>query len=151
MAKHKDIYTALFECKFDTISMEGQNARFASTKGGGKYMKVEDILQSVVPVLREQGIMVIGRMKNQDSMPVLCIELRHVESGTSIESESVCVDDTKNGSQQIGSGITYMTRYMLQRLLNLAPDASTDDDGNDSSSKNKKSGFTPKRNQGGDW
>ena len=44
-----------------------------------------------------------------------------------------------------------MTRYMLQRLLNLAPDASTDDDGNDTNSKNKKSGFTPKRNQGGDW
>ena len=146
MAKHKDIYTALFACEFKTISTDGENKRCAN-----KYMKVEDILESVVPVLKEQGIMIIGKMKNQDSMPVLCIELRHVESGTSIESESVCVDDTKNGSQQIGSGITYMTRYMLQRLLNLAPDASTDDDGNDTNSKNKKSGFTPKRNQGGDW
>jgi len=50
-----------------------------------------------------------------------------------IVSKAPCVDDTKRGQQQIGSGVTYMRRYMIQSILNLRPDPKTDDDGNSSS------------------
>ena len=54
-------------------------------------------------------------------------------SDTMIVSKAPCVDDTKRGQQQIGSGVTYMRRYMIQSILNLRPDPKTDDDGNSSS------------------
>ena len=97
-------------------------------------MKVKDIIPMIEMELQKQNIICIGTMKvNEHNSPILNIQLRHIPSDTFIESECTCLDDTKKGSQQIGSGITYMTRYILQRLLNLVPDESTDDDGNESS------------------
>ena len=61
------------------------------------------------------------------------MEFRHLSSDTMIVSKAPCVDDTKRGQQQIGSGVTYMRRYMIQSILNLRPDPKTDDDGNSSS------------------
>ena len=123
------IYTALMKCEFKKVKVEGNNAMF-----NAKYMKVKDMIPMIELELQKQNIICIGTMKvNEHNSPVLNIQLRHIPSDTFIESECICLDDTKKGSQQIGSGITYMTRYILQRLLNLVPDDSTDDDGNESS------------------
>ena len=123
------IYTALMKCEFKKVKVEGNNAMF-----NAKYMKVKDIIPMIEVELQKQNIICIGTMKvNEHNSPILNIQLRHIPSDTFIDSECTCLDDTKKGSQQIGSGITYMTRYILQRLLNLVPDESTDDDGNESS------------------
>ena len=120
-----NIYTALMKCEFKKVKVEGNNAMF-----NAKYMKVKDIIPMIEMELQKQNIICIGTMKvNEHNSPILNIQLRHIPSDTFIESECTCLDDTKKGSQQIGSGITYMTRYILQRLLNLVPDESTDDDG----------------------
>tara|TARA_R100000315_G_C5223698_1_gene135161 strand:- start:1164 stop:1586 length:423 start_codon:yes stop_codon:yes gene_type:complete len=117
------------KCEFKKVKVEGNNAMF-----NAKYMKVKDMIPMIELELQKQNIICIGTMKvNEHNSPVLNIQLRHIPSDTFIESECICLDDTKKGSQQIGSGITYMTRYILQRLLNLVPDDSTDDDGNESS------------------
>ena len=120
-----NIYTALMKCEFKKVKVDGNNAMF-----NAKYMKVKDIIPMIEMELQKQNIICIGTMKvNEHNSPILNIQLRHIPSDTFIESECTCLDDTKKGSQQIGSGITYMTRYILQRLLNLVPDESTDDDG----------------------
>tara|TARA_R100001198_G_C5035721_1_gene99053 strand:+ start:35 stop:487 length:453 start_codon:yes stop_codon:yes gene_type:complete len=125
----ENIYTSLMKCEFKKVKVEGNNAMF-----NAKYMKVKDMIPMIELELQKQNIICIGTMKvNEHNSPVLNIQLRHIPSDTFIESECICLDDTKKGSQQIGSGITYMTRYILQRLLNLVPDDSTDDDGNESS------------------
>ena len=124
-----NIYTALMKCEFKKVKVEGNNAMF-----NAKYMKVKDIIPMIEVELQKQDIICIGTMKvNEHNSPILNIQLRHIPSDTFIDSECICLDDQKKGSQQIGSGITYMTRYILQRLLNLVPDESTDDDGNESS------------------
>ena len=117
------------KCEFKKVKVEGNNAMF-----NAKYMKVKDIIPMIEVELQKQDIICIGTMKvNEHNSPILNIQLRHIPSDTFIDSECICLDDQKKGSQQIGSGITYMTRYILQRLLNLVPDESTDDDGNESS------------------
>jgi len=127
--KTANIYSALMECEFKKVVVDGNNAMF-----NAKYMKVKDMIPMVEQELQKQNIICIGTMKvNEHNSPILNIQLRHIPSDTFIDSECICLDDTKKGSQQIGSGITYMTRYILQRLLNLVPDDSTDDDGNESS------------------
>tara|TARA_E500000081_G_scaffold102181_1_gene103424 strand:- start:439 stop:921 length:483 start_codon:yes stop_codon:yes gene_type:complete len=132
------IYTALQKCEFKKVTVKGSNAMF-----NAKYMKVADMLPVIEKELQKHDIICIGTMKvNEHNSPILNIQLRHIPSDTFIESECICLDDTKKGSQQIGSGITYMTRYILQRLLNLVPDESTDDDGNESS---KSGGFKPQQ------
>tara|TARA_R100001443_G_scaffold73252_1_gene81200 strand:+ start:639 stop:1121 length:483 start_codon:yes stop_codon:yes gene_type:complete len=132
------IYTALQKCEFKKVTVKGSNAMF-----NAKYMKVGDMLPMIEKELQKQNIICIGTMRvNEHNSPILNIQLRHVPSDTYIDSECICIDDTKKGSQQIGSGITYMTRYILQRLLNLVPDESTDDDGNSSSTSGS---FTPKQ------
>ena len=135
MAQAKDtIYSALNKVKssIGKIAEKGSNPQFKN-----KYMKLEDILNEIEPLLIQNDVACYSYFDYQDMngtlIPILIMEFRHLGSDTMIVSKAPCVDDTKRGSQQIGSGVTYMRRYMMQSILNLRPDPKTDDDGNDSS------------------
>ena len=135
MAQAKDtIYSALNKVKssIGKIAEKGSNPQFKN-----KYMKLEDILNEIEPLLIQNDVACYSYFDYQDMngtlIPILIMQFRHLGSDTMIVSKAPCVDDTKRGSQQIGSGVTYMRRYMMQSILNLRPDPKTDDDGNDSS------------------
>ena len=141
MAQAKEnIYYALNKVKssIGKIEQRGDNPQFRRSDGTKtKYMKLEDILNEIEPLLIENNVVCFSCFDYQEMngtlIPILIMEFRHLPSDTMIVSKAPCVDDTKRGSQQIGSGVTYMRRYMIQSILNLRPDPKTDDDGNSSS------------------
>ena len=141
MAQAKEnIYYALNKVKssIGKIEQRGDNPQFRRSDGTKtKYMKLEDILNEIEPLLIENNVVCFSCFDYQEMngtlIPILIMEFRHLPSDTMIVSKAPCVDDTKRGQQQIGSGVTYMRRYMIQSILNLRPDPKTDDDGNSSS------------------
>ncbi len=141
MAQAKEnIYSALNKVKssIGKIEEKGSNPQFKRTDGSQtKYMKLEDILNEIEPLLIKNDVVCFSYFDYQEMnstlIPILIMEFRHLSSDTMIVSKAPCVDDTKRGQQQIGSGVTYMRRYMIQSILNLRPDPKTDDDGNSSS------------------
>mgnify|MGYP003137406717 CR=1 FL=1 len=141
MAQAKEtIYSALNKIKssIGKIEEKGNNPQFKKSDGSQtKYMKLEDILNEIEPLLIKNGVVCFSYFDYQEMngtlIPILIMELRHLPSDTMIVSKAPCVDDTKRGQQQVGSGVTYMRRYMIQSILNLRPDPKTDDDGNSSS------------------
>ena len=135
MAQAKEnIYSILNKIKssIGKIEEKGSNPQFKN-----KYMKLEDILNEIEPLLIKNNVVCFSCFDYQEMngtlIPILIMEFRHLPSDTCITSKAPCVDEQKKGSQQIGSGVTYMRRYMMQSILNLRPDPKTDDDGNSSS------------------
>ena len=141
MAQAKEnIYSVLNKIKpsIGKIEQRGDNPQFRRSDGTKtKYMKLEDILNEIEPLLIENNVVCFSYFDYQEMngtlIPILIMEFRHLPSDKMIVSKAPCVDDTKRGQQQIGSGVTYMRRYMIQSILNLRPDPKTDDDGNSSS------------------
>ena len=114
---------------FSEIKKSGRNDHF-----GSKYSTLMDVFDSCKKPLEDNGVHIsftteVINMDNRIENLLVCT-LYHLPSGEKLESKISCLDDTKKGSQAIGSGITYMRRYLLQSMLNLECDPETDDDGN---------------------
>ena len=132
MSENKKIFLAIENARakgFSELKKSGTNPAFRS-----KYSTLQDVFDACKKPLEENGvhisfttdaIVVDNRVEN-----ILVCRLLHLESGEMLESKVSCLDDTKKGSQAIGSGISYMRRYLLQSMLNLECDPETDDDGN---------------------
>ena len=132
MSENKKIFLAIENARakgFSELKKSGTNPAFKS-----KYSTLQDVFDACKKPLEENGvhisfttdaIVVDDRVEN-----LLVCRLLHLESGEMLESKVSCLDDTKKGSQAIGSGISYMRRYLLQSMLNLECDPETDDDGN---------------------
>lgn len=132
MSENKKIFLAIENARakgFSELKKSGTNPAFRS-----KYSTLQDVFDACKKPLEENGvhisfttdaIVVDNRVEN-----LLVCRLLHLESGEMLESKVSCLDDTKKGSQAIGSGISYMRRYLLQSMLNLECDPETDDDGN---------------------
>jgi len=132
MQANKEIFQAIEKARangFQQIKKSGSNPMFKS-----KYSTLLDVFEACKVPLEKEGVHIAfhtelhtieGKLEN-----VLVCRLIHLESGQILESKVTCFDDTKKGSQAIGSGVTYMRRYLLQAMLNLECDPETDDDGN---------------------
>jgi hypothetical protein len=132
MSENKEIFLAIEKARgsgFEKLEKNGKNPHI-----GSKYSTLLDVFNACKKPLEENGvhisfttdaIVVDNRVEN-----LLVCRLLHLESGEMLESKVSCLDDTKKGSQAIGSGISYMRRYLLQSMLNLECDPETDDDGN---------------------
>ena len=114
---------------FSELKKTGKNPMFKSN-----YSTLQDVFDACKKPLEDNGvhisftteaIVLDNRVEN-----LLVCRLYHLPSGEMLESKITCLDDTKKGSQAIGSGVTYMRRYLLQSMLNLECDPETDDDGN---------------------
>ena len=139
MQANKEIFTAIEKARangFEQIKKSGSNPMFKS-----KYSTLLDVFNACKVPLEKEGVhiafhtelhIVEGKLEN-----VLVCRLIHLESGEFLESKVTCFDDQKKGSQAIGSGITYMRRYLLQAMLNLECDPETDDDGNSTTIEKK--------------
>ena len=114
---------------FSELKKSGTNPAFSS-----KYSTLMDVFDSCKKPLEENGIHISFTTEvvnmNERIENLLVCTLYHLPSGEKLQSKVSCLDDTKKGSQAIGSGITYMRRYLLQSMLNLECDPETDDDGN---------------------
>ncbi len=105
-------------------------------KQGGEYSytyaNLADTLASVLPVLNDNGIVLIQPIVTSDArVEVQTVLLGH---GDRIES-SMPLDVGRLSAQEIGSLISYYRRYLLTSLLGLAVD---DDDGKAATTARRK-------------
>lgn len=90
-----------------------------------KYVPLDKILETVLPILNDEGIALVQSPAVLDGQPALTTTLLHADSGQSVTGTMLLVMD-KDTPQGQGSGITYARRYALQSMLGLMAD--TDDD-----------------------
>ena len=89
-----------------------------------KYAELATILSAVTPVLAKNGLAVTQRMDVTEHGTVLVTDLRH----TGGEVVSSCLPLHMDGlqPQALGSLLTYLKRYSLTSLLNVAADEDDD-------------------------
>jgi len=112
-----------------------------------KYAPLEEILNVVRPLLSKQGLSVLQGTTGDLENVTISTMLLH-ESGEFLEMEPFTLkgEQTLRGGAKVlnvqgaGSMITYIRRYQISALLNLA---SEDDDGNHASGKDDKAPVTP--------
>lgn len=126
----KELAKALAESQKKLHSL-GKNA-LAKGKFSYKYLTLDKLIEETRDVLAEKGLTIIQPMCIIDGQQALKTILLHT-SGESIEGVSLLESevkntDTKGGNnlQRLGSGITYIRRYALAAMLNIAQ---ADDDG----------------------
>ena len=113
-----------FHKNLDSIDKSSENPFFKSS-----YATIDTILEHIKPVLAKQGLclmqMIIDGGENH-----LCIKtlLLH-ESGEFIETDSVPFPIDKRNIQSTMSSISYIRRYTINAICNLAF-KDEDDDGN---------------------
>ena len=119
----KEIITALLkaQAEMSNAKKNGLNPHFKS-----KFADLNSVREAVMPLLNENGIIVLQPMVTIDGSEYVKTVLLH-ESGESIESFTKILCKSQNDPQAYGSGVTYARRYGLQSLLSIGAD---DDDGN---------------------
>lgn len=99
---------------------------------GNTYVSLDAILEAVLPVLNEHGL-VVSQMptyieaNGSGPAPALRTRITHAESGECVEDTMLLLAQ-KDDPQAQGSAITYARRYALMAMLGLVADE--DDDGN---------------------
>ena len=89
------------------------------------YADLADILKVIVPITSKHGLSVVQIPIVSNRGNTLITRLLH-SSGEWIESE-LPLRQQRDGAQALGSALTYMRRYALSSMLNIATDV--DDDG----------------------
>jgi hypothetical protein len=123
-----EMATALAKAQgeFGTVDKGATNPFFNS-----KYADLASILKAVTPILSKNGLCLLTppkTIKGEGMVEVECI-LLHTSGGRIETNLSGKVDaSSKNIMHAIGSAVTYLRRYSVQGLLNIACDV--DDDGN---------------------
>lgn len=90
-----------------------------------KYFDINALAEHVKPLLSEHGLVLIQPLGFLNSYTTLKTILVDVESGESLETETILPDGSD--PQKMGSAITYFRRYAIQSLLFLQAE---DDDAN---------------------
>jgi len=88
-----------------------------------KYAGLDDLLQTVRPVLSRHGLAVVQTVDLLDGHPVLSTRLMHSAGGCISSSYPLGWD---GGPQDHGSELTYARRYSLEAMVGVA--ATADDD-----------------------
>lgn len=119
----KQIVSALLKAQSEMSNAKknGLNPHFKS-----KFADLNSVREAVMPLLNENGIIVLQPMVTIEGSEYVKTVLLH-ESGESIESFTKILCKSQNDPQAYGSGVTYARRYGLQSLLSIGAD---DDDGN---------------------
>ena len=122
----KNIATALLKAQTEMSNpkKDATNPFFKS-----KYADLNAVREAVIPILNNNGIVVLQPIKNIEGKNFVCTMLLH-ETGEMIESFTEIVYNKTNDAQAQGSGITYARRYGLQSFVCVGAD---DDDGNKAS------------------
>ena len=96
---------------------------------GYSYADLPAIFEQINPILKKHGLGFYQAL-NESALKTVVF---HVESGETIESNSVIPSDVQlkgmNDFQVIGSAVTYFRRYALSSLLGLVTDKDMDASG----------------------
>ena len=119
----KEIIEALLKAQKEMgNAIKGANNPFFKSK----YADLNSVREAVMPLLNENGILVLQPIVHIDGKNFVKTILMH-ESGQTIESFTEILFKVSNDPQAQGSGITYARRYGLQSLVCIGADV---DDGN---------------------
>lgn len=114
-----------FHKKLDSIEKSSDNPFFKS-----KYSSIDTILEHIKPILAEEGLCLYQSIIDGDND---CLSIKTIlfhESGEFIESDSVPFPVDKRNIQSTMSSISYIRRYTINAICNLAF-KDEDQDGND--------------------
>ncbi len=127
----KEITKALLKAQgeFTKITKDGKNDHFKN-----QYASLPNVLKVVLPILRENGILLTISTIQKEEKNYTHVRLIHIETMEILESHLPILNITD--SQKMGSCITYNQRYGLLPLLGIAADI--DDDGNNASNRDPK-------------
>jgi hypothetical protein len=105
---------------------KGRTAEVKSAKGNYSYAyaSIDDVLDTVRPVLSRHGLAVSQVIEPLDGVVFLVSRLMH-SSGEEVVSRYPL--DWSGGSQQYGAELTYARRYSLEALVGVAASADDDD------------------------
>ena len=117
------IYEKLLEIQASTPTLhkDARNPHFGNT-----YVTLDTVLEKIVPLLNERGIVLIQAPDNNGPEPALRTILYDTEDGSSVEGSMPLVLE-RAGPQALGSAITYYRRYHILAMMGLTADE--DDDG----------------------
>lgn len=127
----KQIATALVKAQKEMVTPKKANT---NPFFKNKYAGLNEVLDAVVSVLNENGIVVLQPMVHVDGKNFVKTVLLH-ESGECLESFTEIIYSKQNDAQAQGSGITYARRYGLQSFVSVGAE---DDDGNNASKTPKQ-------------
>ena len=103
------------------------------TQGYGySYADLPKIFEEINPLLQKHGLAFTQLINSQDGLNYLKTILFHVESGESIDSNTLIPYVQLKGMndfQSFGSGVTYFRRYCLSTILGIVTDKDTDASG----------------------
>lgn len=110
----------------DPVIKDNKNAHF-----GNAYADINSILQSVLPALRAEGVLLTQHIgwDNDGQLATVTTALIHEEGGW-IRSTAKCPIGGKLDPQKTMAATTYLRRYGIQAALGLP---AVDDDGNKAS------------------
>lgn len=121
----KNVITALSKAR---SAMAAPVKRSANPAFRSKFADLQSILEAIEPALAAHDLVITQTLRRSGESQELVTTLWHA-SGESIESVAELRAE-KQTLQGLGSAITYLRRYSIQALLNLAAE---DDDGNSAS------------------
>ncbi len=103
---------------------------FKGTKGYGySYADLPTTFDKINPLLQKHGLGFTQLINTHEEDNYLNTIIFHVESGETLESNTLIPQATLKGMndyQSFGSGVTYFRRYALSSALGLVTDKDTD-------------------------
>ena len=121
---------AKVQAEMPGIQKDSVNPHFKNS-----YVSLNKLMEIVLPVLQENGLLLIQAPTFTDAGPGLETIITHVESGESWSAVMPLMLERDNPQGQ-GSAITYARRYALMSILGLVADE--DDDGEKASPARKR-------------
>lgn len=119
------------------------------TQGFGySYADLPAIFEKINPLLAKHGLGFTQLLNSKDGSNYIVTVIFHVETGESIESQTIIPQVTLKGMndyQSFGSGVTYFRRYALSSALGLVTDKDTDASGEQVKHEPKKPTIDQKR------
>lgn len=119
------------------------------TQGFGySYADLPAIFEKINPILAKHGLGFTQLLNSKDGSNYIVTVIFHVETGESIESQTIIPQVTLKGMndyQSFGSGVTYFRRYALSSALGLVTDKDTDASGEQVKDEPKKPTIDQKR------
>jgi len=120
-----------------------------ATQGYGyTYADLPKILEVINPLLKKHGLGFTQLLNSKEGQNYLSTILFHVESGESLESNTLIPQielKQMNLYQSFGSGCTYFRRYCLSSILGIVTDKDTDAGGEQVKHETKKATIDNKR------
>lgn len=121
---NKNLNKALFAVQKElglTLTKDANNPFFKSS-----YLSLPNLSDAIQPLFQKHGLLLQQPPVSMDGKTYIKTKITHVESGESDETLTEVTVAKPNDPQAMGSGITYMRRFVLGAALGIAAE---DDDG----------------------